>query len=320
MNFIEIWPNLEIREREYKIQREAENLAVLCINCEDYIEVEDISRHSGICYKLTTRVVEAEAQNTIDSSLTRIDRLKQVLERLLRRTQVPRERNYLTIMLRVCQKAVECRLMSSVNELDNYVKSLESSALHTKVSAGLQICADRLKALIHQHKAALAELEVVNVTNHILDLKNELKSYLKISQRLEADLKNAESVKVEQVNSEVCSVLSGVHSVISRGTEDSEDIRSVSQADLDDEGNQGDGQRRKFYSTALTCKMSYPHQHPIRKIPISKIYQLSLEKGIPKERWRGFITDFFNKVSHEENPRGMFSTITEGDEQETSYT
>lgn len=299
-------------------QQDLSTFAVLCLNCENYIDVQQINGHSSECYRLTDAVFDTDSKPTLDCSLAKLGRLSQMLEDLIAKAHVPREKNYLAVLLRVCEKAAECRLCASVKDLDRYLESLEANTLHSKVSIGVQICADRLKALIELHKAALIELDQDNKVSQIKQLKSEVQSYLTLTQKLERDLTRLKHLKVEQVNSELCSIKSLEVSEIF--SDETDEDRSFYLTGLDFDRDIEESQKQGFYSIALSCKMAQPLSHPARKVPVSKIYRLSQQKGVLPENWKDFIMSFFERLSLDiSSTSRVINAITEGDEQDSSF-
>lgn len=299
------------------MQQDPAALAVLCINCDNYVEVDDLTQHSGVCYKITNTVLDDEDKLTVAFSQAKFSRLGQMMESMAARAVQPREKNYLAVMLRVCQKTATADLNTSMKDLDSYLAYLETSTLQTKVSMGVQLCADRLKALIDLHKAAMRQHEQANIEDQVQLLQDELKSYQNLTEKLKADLSHIKTtMKLDEVKSETYSVKSGVRSEVSEfSSADSEELSFPIMTPFDCEDDQKETQKRMFYSTALTCKMSYPQNHPARKVPISKVHRLSLQKGIPAEKWRHFITSYLDRLSldFKETSRGIYS-IPEHDE------
>jgi hypothetical protein len=290
---------------------------VLCINCERYLDVDEIDQHSKHCFMMTKAVSDEDSSPSLVLSRMKLERLRLLLEKLALKAKALREKNYIVIMIRLCNQAVAVQQLSEVEEIEKHLNSLDSSALRDKSSISTVLCSDRLKALIELYKAALRPSVDDDQQAKLRSLQAELRGYQSLTQRLELELSSFSKAKLDQVNSEVASEYSGMQSSLSQYNEDFE-VPISAYRDLQSTTTQ-DEHRRLFYSACLTLKMSFPSGHPARKVPIAKLYSKSLQDGVSMDRWRPYIKEWFANLGSSQRKLAYgagIREITESEEQD----
>jgi hypothetical protein len=134
---------------------------VLCINCQEFIEVDYIEVHSYECTVVKAEVLKVEAGGVLEAVKMRILKLYNYLFNISANFDVsPGEKNSYLIMQRICGQLISVTNVTHKTENQESLSGLESLCKHVKRTSQLVIYVERLRALAREQKAALEELEL----------------------------------------------------------------------------------------------------------------------------------------------------------------
>jgi hypothetical protein len=263
-----------------------EQLSVKCINCGDYVFAREVEQHSRLCSHVKLSEVDSEPVTGIKG---KIQKLECSLTQGLGLCVTAGDRNYLTVLTRLCQQ------LSSVNSAEDLSvnhKTEESLTCLITLFKGtevLKLYAERLRALARdqdrevssqcmQTKISMLQRQVQHYKDKAEGLKNSVEA-ISQSRRFEGTKQF-----IDNLSSDLGS------------KESSFDFSSVGKSELSFSfeppsktvGILGDP-KRLFYSKCLTIKLSFPLKSPAHSIPISKLYRLALNQQVPVESWGDFI-------------------------------
>jgi hypothetical protein len=279
------------------MEADVRGLAVLCINCEDYVEVQEINTHSSVCFRITKAVVESSRSPTLELSRLKLKRLGELLRSTAAKAVSPTEKNYLSVMLKICEQTASLDQYSQVEALESHQRALESSTGKHSCSIGIQLCSDRLKSLVCLHREALIASDAQDGFETTLGkLKGELKSYQELSDKLELDLALRSRLRLDKITSQVNSAKSSFKSCESSTDGLSEGRLTPSLDYAEKPVPNVDQRKRLFYSACLACKIMFPSSHPARKVPIVKVFHLAEQHGIKIDKWKLFINEYFKSL------------------------
>jgi hypothetical protein len=293
--------------------------AVLCINCEEFIEGEAVDRHSVLCIRQSKAITDREDRGDLDLNQLRLERLKEFVSKLTAKERQPSQRSFLSVIVRTCEDIAGMKDGTQVKAMLKYQDSLKQSASRLQ-NTEVQLVADRLIALIEQRKLALLSKESLQKSEELLQLKSEVLYYHELSTKLLSQ--RPADLILAKVNSEVNSKASSRSSYSSEMTEMRESLQSLN--DVPTPCDSSESFKRLFYSFCLATKLGFPKNHPAHKVAISKMYRLALGKGVPMDAWKEFIADYFSSLASTqiraaERKAVMIRTITEDDEIENSF-
>jgi hypothetical protein len=279
------------------MESEVRGLAVLCINCEDYVEVQEINVHSSVCFRVTRAVIDSSRYHTLELSRLKLKRLGQLLKTTAAKAGSATEKNYLSVMLRICEQSASLAQYSEVEALEQHQKTLQSVTTKHSCSIGTQLCSDRLKSLVCLHRDTLVASDVQDgLETTVGKLKVQLRSYQELSEKLELDLALKKHLKLDKITSEVHSGKSSFISSASSTDGQSEGTLTPSHDYAETPGSNEAQRKRLFYSACLACKTMFPSSHPARRVPILKLFCLAEQQDIPSDKWKLFITEYFESL------------------------
>jgi hypothetical protein len=279
-------------------------LEVLCINCQEFIEVDYIEVHSHECTVVKAEVLKVEAGGVLEAVKMRILKLYNYLFNISTNGDVsPGEKNTYLIMQRICGQLISVTNLTHKAENQESLSGLESLCKHVKRTSHLVIYAERLRALAREQKAALEELELKAKKSLEMTLEEQLEYFKNKAQILEGALKFASTQHLasalDEVESEVSSRASEL-SVTTLGTDRTMDFDSL-DGDLFarrlDYGDPDDDQKL-FYSKCLSVKLELSAMHRFENVPIYSVYSKARTLGISRAEWDQFIrTELLSKAN-----------------------
>lgn len=300
-------------------------LAILCINCEEFIECEAIDRHSSVCVRISKAIADREESGELEINELRFERLQEFVNGLVKKAKTPSQRSILSVISKVCKEAAGVKALNKLDELQRVQVSIKASALHLESSIAIQLCSDRLVALIEQRKSAIEDLDRQASQEKLGLLKSEVSFYRERAEQLEIRLNRSNS-GLDKVDSEILSNQSADLSEFTVLSSEPTEFKDMSYQDLDSRAEMSHtatSLKRLFYSYCLSVKLGIPQGHPAHKIPILKLYKAVMRENLPIDKWKSFIMSNFERVLDESQHRASSSlirTITESDELEGSFT
>ena len=267
-------------------------LTINCMNCQELISLDKIEEHSNICTTITEAVREVETGTSLAQNIFKLKKLEGCLNELNKNPGMrPGDKNYISILLRLCQKLC---LDPLIDQSDPVLKSLSSLLLTFKGSLSIRIYADRLNSLALQQKAAFQEIEIETTREQLetmrcssVNKQSEPKVSIKDRLRIIIPEQIFDNKKVEEITSELGSLRSqrsesSFTSVVEE--EKTEVEEELILASTDDK-------QMQFYGMCLSIKLQISEQNKMHNISILKLYQEVVKKEIPKDLWTSFIIE-----------------------------
>eukprot|EP00359_Climacostomum_virens_P001230 CAMPEP_0204897706 /NCGR_PEP_ID=MMETSP1397-20131031/886_1 /ASSEMBLY_ACC=CAM_ASM_000891 /TAXON_ID=49980 /ORGANISM="Climacostomum Climacostomum virens, Strain Stock W-24" /LENGTH=325 /DNA_ID=CAMNT_0052065481 /DNA_START=95 /DNA_END=1072 /DNA_ORIENTATION=- len=289
-------------------QLACELFEILCINCQDFILIDNIEYHSRHCTVVKPEVLREEAEDLLKSVSNRISKLYTVIFGLSSAEGMgPGAKNYLIIMQRLCGRLVSVTEISHRDENAEVIQGLEALTKHLKTSHNLVIYLERLKALAKEQKGYLDELHFQQPPNKELTLEEQLAFYKNKSMILEDALKltrkkeNPFRSGVDEVVSDTGSRISGLISSSASSFDSTGEIETVElEAMVKSELTNPDDEQKLFYSQCLSIKLALSVEHAVQSVPIQSIYFKARDLRVPIKEWPDFIK---NEILSRSEPR-----------------
>lgn len=298
-------------------------LQILCINCQESINIEYIETHSRSCLTISSLVLSIENSSPVEEINFKIAKLKTCLENVQKNSKLkPGDRNYILILLRLISNILANPFKI---ELDKAKHSLSSVITSFRGSLSIQVYIDRFSVLLSSYIFALSEISQTTSKNLEEIIKNKAKNndtnspleneYTNQSNLLVKNRKKSSSPfmfqdrKIDEVDSEVgsnksmCSAFSTIGN-LDEGTRSPimKNFEMATEEDL----------QKYFYSIFLSLKIKYDTIGKKIEISIKKLYEDALEKKIPPDEWWEFIVSNLknpNPVLVEKVPRLQFGNL-----------
>ena len=247
----------------------------ICVNCQEYISLDQIDSHSLTCVQPFTETSHEE------ETMLRLRKLHRAISR--RAKEAAGEK--LFVLLRLRELAAEAlKLDHSKAELE--LDDLALSSLSMEGGVGCSVLARRLATLLSELQNAVPEgltLTTENLLNHynaeVERQRRELRKWKAHAQVLEA---LAGTRVIDEVHSDVGSDADSA--VSSQGSVDVAEMKDAEEAL---QAVSEDQLRRYFYSQCLKMKLLLPKTHPGQKVLVSTLYEEA--RNLPVARWRRFI-------------------------------
>lgn len=286
-------------------------LSILCINCQEMIPAELITKHSRTCVAVTEEVKKIESSHSVDEWIFKIQKLKNCLENALKTHHLkPGDKNAIIVMIRVMSTII---LDYSEESLFNTTNSLNGIIQNFRGSFNTRIYVDRFLSLVNSLE------RVVKYEN---DIKNDdIKETIKVKSRLIKELKiktdfykskstvlenaifrtdrskSPYGKRIDDIDSDLgsrrsdCSWISTTQydpspSIIEDNM--SPNLKKVSQV-CDEE------LQKYFYSICLALKIKYSTKEKLKvRLSNRKMFKEAINNGIPPEEWYSFIKSQIN--------------------------
>lgn len=296
-------------------------LSILCINCQNLININLVESHSTSCVSLETLAQEAENGPEFEEMLFKQLKFKKCIEEVVNTENIKfGDKNYAKILMRLNSTILES---STLETIDQILNSLSSLLISFKGSLSIRVYLDRFHSLISQMKLILsskieeqetksplkfnADLEVPDPDKNSLKaevekLKKQTELYKTRAQHFQEVLLKS-GVNVFQFDGPISligSELSSEHSVNSKSSSfagvlcnnEVESPKNVENFEI--EGI--DDLKKYFYTICLTQKIkmtSMKMQTP--NLSVSKLYQEVVEADLQPEKWSEFVISQFKK-------------------------
>mmetsp|Transcript_17226 Transcript_17226/g.17148 ORF Transcript_17226/g.17148 Transcript_17226/m.17148 type:complete len:350 (-) Transcript_17226:12-1061(-) len=267
-------------------------LNILCINCQNLINVNIIEEHSLHCVRVSENVLEVESGSFLLQTNFKLQKLEKCLADIAATPGLrPGDKNYIAILSRMCNK-ISNITPPAFKDNAEVLTSLSSLLVTFRGSLSIRIYADRLQSLAQDQKLAIQEYEIEQKKQEVNKLRDDVEKYrsraailqrtiLKHPGMKETDINR----KLEEISSEISSFKSVNSSVVSSSIIE-EDMTKVEEfEDLTERTNGGDNLQRFFYSICLGIKMKSASSSHIQNIDIQKLYNEAVTNSIPIENW-----------------------------------
>lgn len=238
---------------------------ILCINCQEMVNLRRIAVHSLVCTQVSPEVRTIELQqNSLESVKFRIKKLSAYLKKQkIVLSKSPAESHFISVLFKLSE-----RLLAE-EAIPEIVKSLESMSETCKNTLSVLISVERLKGLaVEMSQKSLdqersREIETLKAALQGGKAVSEIESKPESSRSGSSSI--GESVPVEELADCVFPPLA--------------DISSVEAA------------RKAFYSLCLSTKLSLRSRSQGLRVSMSALYDKARKECVPLERWAGFIEE-----------------------------
>mmetsp|Transcript_1681 Transcript_1681/g.3600 ORF Transcript_1681/g.3600 Transcript_1681/m.3600 type:complete len:333 (+) Transcript_1681:2-1000(+) len=251
--------------------QEEDSINILCINCQEFISVHNIEKHSKSCITISETVKRLDLYSPLVQVRFKLEKLRDLLNSLL--NSRPGDSNYNSIFLRLIGKLLEVKEATDAEKNKQVMEALSSLMVTFKGSSSLLIYGERLKSLAYEQMLALREVSEDKIPE------------VRISAR-----PPQKSMAYSQLND----IKSETSSVVSRGTdftpassrnEEQSMIEFTEQFENPDEVDL----QRYFYSQCLAVKLTYNSRSLAQYVSISKLFDEAKRQRLPIEEWATFI-------------------------------
>jgi hypothetical protein len=288
----------------------ATHLSVLCINCQETIDLVFVEAHSSICTRLSDEVQAAEAsEDPLKALYLRISKLRQFLQQLVEGDSLkPGERNYLTMGMRHLQQLAE---VPTIGETREVLSALSSLLVTFKGSDSILVFLERIRALALEQEKGLNMLEIALKRAEIHELQSQLnteKRKLAIWQESLAKVHLAPRVQITSVQSQVSSIEA---SECSTPASADEDVPTSEEPKMSENTSDPEELKRLFIAKALVMKLSNRRFDQQQFISLSELHAKAISLKLPIASWPEFIqTELLNPTNWfpKNNPTKRFSS------------
>ena len=252
--------------------READVDAV-CINCQEYIGIEDMDDHSYMCANVQPQPSTLQEETTL--------KIRKLHRGINRRIKVSHgERLLLLQRMREITLQITKHPNGPLTSFNQELHELATEALSIKSGISCAIFARRLASLILEKEllleAAITEAEgIVETEKQDLVLWQVRPNVSAIASDLG---KNSEATS---------SRLS-----LAKSEDDIADLQAVDDVIKQTSEEQ---QKRYFYSICLKQKLLLPKRHPRQKALVSSLYEEAMRQTVPPGQWERFIAESLSR-------------------------
>lgn len=282
-------------------------LNILCINCQELVNVTRIDYHSKLCVHPSEKFLQLEKDNEIEAIRFKIMNLKNVLEEITLQPKLsPSDKNYAIILIRHCLTVLNTR---NPQVLEQIVDSLNTMLQLYKGSLCTRIYTERFASLVAQLMGCLIiesnlNTQVVGNKNifkdiEIKSLQEQVEYYRSRAEILQKVVAKTQNMNLPELNRKLEAIRSELGSLSPSASSASSilpDERPFSpMGSSDEEGKDQEEMKKYFYSLCLAQKInvSTAKKHA-PNLSISKMLQDVIDKGIPPEDWQSFINTQFS--------------------------
>lgn len=259
-------------------------LDVLCINCEEMVNVQFIEQHSRVCTRISEEVRLADrSDDPLNGVRLRISKLSLFLQHLATEAKSG-EKNYLGIMVRLLQQLTDGSTIEGTQEV---LKSLSSLIATFTGSDSLLLFLERVRSLALEQESALKVVELTKKKEEIISLKEQVEVQ---KRKVESWQRSLQKARISNIASEVTSVKSGSESSQSHTIEEEANNQLFIEEPKVDLAPDSEELKRVFFSQCLAMKLNYKAKDPAQTVPIPVLYEKALENKVPVEGWPEFIS------------------------------
>ncbi|CAG9324783.1 unnamed protein product [Blepharisma stoltei] len=287
------------RRQEKKIPKEEKETEynILCINCQNLVNVNIIEEHSLVCTRVSENVLEVESGSFLTQTNFKLQKLEKCLSDIATTPGLrPGDKNYIAILSRLCSK-ISNLIPPAFKDNTEVLNSLSSLLVTFRGSLSIRIYADRLQSLAQDQKIAIQEYEIEQKKQEVDKLRTDVEKYKSRATILQRTLLKHPGIKeteinrkLEEISSEISSFRSGNTSAVSSSTFD-EDTTKVEEYEenIPERSSSADNLQRFFYSICLGIKMKSATNSQIQNIDIQKLYNEVQKNNVPIENWNAWV-------------------------------
>ena len=286
---------------------------ILCINCEDMININKLEAHSLICIAPSSQVIKIISSSIFYQIQFRLSKIKSAIESIYfyELHKYPTIiKSFLELLIK---KIIELLQLTepSIDSIDALTEiASEIRGISSQLSIKFMIYAERLKVLCsektHFFIEEIRKNEKHGLTRELLIKRYEINTIRFKSLHFHQKSNNSESRQssidnIEAINSQNDSRIT-FRSSMSSALLDDEGSKSIQFNNF--EGNETDKShenrikvtndlKKYFYSMCLITKLSFSSRDPAQYIQIHELYKKIIENDIPIENWEEFIKEEF---------------------------
>lgn len=250
--------------------QEDDSINILCINCQDFVQMSLIEQHSKNCIQLSESVKRLDLYSPLVQVRFRLEKLRDLLNSLLNTR--PGDSNYNSIFLRLISKLLEVKETTDADKNKQVMEALSSLMVTFKGSAALLIYGERLKSLAYEQMMTLRDA---------IDEKPEAPKPTRPPQ------KRSYISQLQDIKSDTSSVISRNTDFTpsSRGNDEENIIEFTDHIVNPDEVDL----QRFFYSQCLAVKLTYNSKSLAQYVSIPKLFEEAKNQKVPIDDWTAFI-------------------------------
>ena len=302
------------------------NMDIFCMNCEEFIEIDQVDSHSNYCVKKTERVLQSENYQRKEtpqwknSTELQIEEHNEEIELIIVKIN-----NALktighfsdgTGFRDCCKKLVKVArdivsddsnfnfIKQKMQEFDQIFASFSDCGRGVEIAvriyllrlfAALQRKTETLKALVYNESHRIAQLQ-----EQQLEMWRYQSKTLQDIQELDAKatwyLRNSIKNEMEVLSEIQSDIASPVHqSSATAGTTESEQEFVQAKLFSTDSQINRESLKRYFYTEAANIKLALSTDHPGQEYLISELYEECMEMQLPKEEYTAFLIQKLNQ-------------------------
>jgi hypothetical protein len=290
-----------------------EDVDVLCINCENMISSDKISKHSSICMAPTTFILKISLSNPLKHLDFRLDKLKCAMEAILHEEIKILTTDEKMIFLYLARQSGEILSLKEINSnsVDSCIRIRNEITEYPTdfISPCVALYLEKVKVMANEKAEILIEeirLKESSMTlASVLEVRtSELESLTKQIQKF----KNSYGETHKKDYLDINSVLDDMQSKLSlnssmnspkenkKETNDIDDLdKMLEMQEKEIQQKSSEDLQRYFYSRCLIMKNAYSSRHPAQLIQIPDLYRKVKDCAIPVGSWEGFIEEQFKR-------------------------
>ena len=264
------------------------HLSVLCINCQETLDLAFVETHSRACTRLSDEVRAAEdSEDPLKGLYMRISKLRSFLQLLVEEEGLKSgERSYLAMGIGHLQRLAEVPTLGETREVLNALSSL---LVTFKGTDSILIFLERIRALALEQEKSLKMLEIALKRAEIHDLQSQLHSEQKklaIWQDSLSKLHLSPQPRIDSVHSQVASVNT---SECSTPASVNEDVPAFEWLKMSENHSDPEELKRLFIGKALAMKLGNRRFDQQEFISLSELHARAVALSVPIVSWPEFI-------------------------------
>lgn len=255
---------------------------ILCINCQEMVNLSRIAIHSFACTQVTPEVRSIETQeNSLEAVKFKIKKLSSYLKRQKNsHTKSPGDRNVIGILQKLSDRLL---LEESLSTVKSVLDSLEALISTFQGSISVLIYLERLKSFAGEVKEERLAAELESQDLEIQALRAALEDEVTKSEIMAQN----KARQLSEIESVPTASLSG-----SKSASDAGALEDMAEAVFPlEDPNSPEDTRKAFYAQCLSIKLGLHSRSKGIKVSIPSLYEKVVRDAVPQEQWAAFIKE-----------------------------
>lgn len=255
---------------------------ILCINCQEMVNLTRIAIHSLACTQVTPEVRSMEIQeNTIETIKFKIKKLNSYLKRQKNsHAKSPGDRNIIGILQKLSDRLL---LEESIATIKAVLESLEALIATFQGSLSVLVYIERLKGFAGEMKEERLSVELESKDLEIQALKAALEDEVTKAEIIERN----KARQLSEIESMQSSSVSG-----SKSASDTAALEEFVENPFSvEEISNPEDSRKAFYAQCLSIKLSLHSRSKGLKVSVPSLYEKVIRDSVPPEQWAAFIKE-----------------------------